>query len=65
MGPEGIFLENSPITTFQQSLTHSAMHTQKWALKILHNITDLILELEIFVLLFAVSMRISHATDSG
>ena len=25
MGPEGIILVNSPITTFQQSLTHSAM----------------------------------------
>ena len=25
MGPEGIFLVNSPITTFQQSLTHSAV----------------------------------------
>ena len=27
MGPEGIILVNSPITTFQQSLTHSAMHS--------------------------------------
>ena len=25
MGPEGIILVNPPITTFQQSLTHSAM----------------------------------------
>ena len=25
MGPEGIILENPPITTLQQSLTHSAM----------------------------------------
>ena len=25
MGPEGLILENPPITTFQQSLTHSAM----------------------------------------
>ena len=25
MGPERIILVNSPITTFQQSLTHSAM----------------------------------------
>ena len=25
MGPEGIILANSPITNFQQSLTHSAM----------------------------------------
>ena len=25
MGPEGIILVNSPITTFQQSLTHSAL----------------------------------------
>ena len=26
MGPKGIVLINSPITTFQQSLTHSAMN---------------------------------------
>ena len=26
MGPEGIILVNPPITTFQQSLTHSAMY---------------------------------------
>ena len=25
MGPEGVILTNPPITTFQQSLTHSAM----------------------------------------
>ena len=25
MGPEGIILVNPPITTFQQSLTHSAL----------------------------------------
>ena len=29
MGPEGNILVNSPITTFQQSLTHSAMGLQK------------------------------------
>ena len=28
MGPEGIILVNSPISTFQQSLTHSAMGCQ-------------------------------------
>ena len=26
MGPEGIILVNPPITTFQQSLTHSAVN---------------------------------------
>ena len=29
MGPEGIILVNSPITTFQQSLTHSALMTHE------------------------------------
>ena len=29
MGPEGIILVNPPITTFQQSLTHSAMGRQE------------------------------------
>ena len=28
MGPEGIILVNFPITTFQQSLTHSALEQQ-------------------------------------
>ena len=32
MGPEGIILVNSPITTLQQSLTHSAMD-QNWNLR--------------------------------
>ena len=29
MGPEGIILVNPPITTFQQSLTHSAVFIDK------------------------------------
>ena len=35
MGPEGIILVNPPITTFQESLNHSAMHycTMRLALK--------------------------------
>ena len=34
MGPEGIILVNPPITTFQQSLTHSALEVLT-ALKVL------------------------------
>ena len=30
MGPEGFILVNSPITTFQQSLTHSALKATSW-----------------------------------
>ena len=35
MGPEGNILVNSPISTFQQGLTHSAMLIQYINLKIL------------------------------
>ena len=39
MGPEGIILVNPPITTFQQSLTHSALSsTQESAISIFANL---------------------------
>ena len=42
MGHEGIILVNSPISTFQQSLTHSAMSVAHppWALQILYMVLD-------------------------
>ena len=40
MGPEGIILVNSPITSFQQSLTHSALVGGEFPIQSLGNVPD-------------------------
>ena len=68
MGPEGIILVNSPITTFQQSLTHSVvLHAflniewRTWLNIVLHAFLNIVMHAFLNIVLDAFLDIVLHA----